>query len=192
MSMNSLREEVIVGILTDEVIVRGCSATQTWTVFDLLNVAQTAGDTFVAVGVERIEVERNSGVAAGVDFALVQDWLYATVNNLWSFRAGSVQEVVAFVDVIVSFDITITQREFDGLFVWLLATEFGQTIFDGCVHRFFDSGQCIQVILGDQDLGRVFFISTIDGDRFPSVEVGQAGFFSGYDFRVCFHFQFPP
>lgn len=44
------------------------------TVTELLNVAQTTGNTLVPIGVERIERQRDAGITARVDLGTVKHW----------------------------------------------------------------------------------------------------------------------
>ena len=69
----------IVILNSGEVIGCGSAAAEILTVTDFLDVAETAGDTLIAVRVEGVEVEADTGIATGVHLASVQDRLDRTV-----------------------------------------------------------------------------------------------------------------
>ena len=75
---------------------RGTTA-QRFSVPHLLDVAQAAGDAAVTVGVEGVEVDGHTGVAAGVDFSAFQNGLHGAIHDLGRGGAVGVDEVGALV-----------------------------------------------------------------------------------------------
>ena len=92
-----LGKEVIVHI-GGEVIRGGRTTAQRFTVPHLLDIAQTAGDTAVPVGVEGVEVDGHTGVATGIDLGAVQDGLHGAVHDLGRGGAVGVDEVISAFD----------------------------------------------------------------------------------------------
>lgn len=76
----SSSQEIFIGIGC-EVGSRACLAAERFAVADLLEVVQTAGDAFVAVGVECIEVDRSSAVNAAVHLGTGEDRIAVRVDN---------------------------------------------------------------------------------------------------------------
>lgn len=78
-----LVQEVIPSTERCEVIRSGrASATKRLPVTELLHIAQPTGDPAVAVGVERVEVQRDAGVAAGVHLRRGQNRVEVLVDHL--------------------------------------------------------------------------------------------------------------
>ena len=99
-------QEVIVQIRS-EVISRRGSAAQKLSVTNFLDIAQTTGDAAIAVGVEGIEVDGYTSIATRVDLGPIQNWVYATVNDLGSGGAVCVDEISTLVSLIITLDIAL-------------------------------------------------------------------------------------
>ena len=79
-----------------------------FSVSDLLDVAQAYCNPSVSVGVEGVEVDGDSRVAAGVDLAAIQDGSHMSVHNLgWVLGIG-VEEEMASVGFIFTLGIPVT------------------------------------------------------------------------------------
>ena len=105
-----LGQEVIVQI-GGEIVSGGGAATERLPVPDLLDIAQAAGDALVAVGVECVEVDGHTGVAAGVDLGPVQNGLDGLVHDLGRGGAVGVDEVGPLVRLVIPLGVAIAQRE---------------------------------------------------------------------------------
>jgi len=82
-------EATEVGLGTDPVAAERFAITQ------LLDIAQPAGDTTVAVCVERVERQGHAGVAAGIHLGAVEDRGHVLVDNLrWGKAVGVDEEAV--------------------------------------------------------------------------------------------------
>lgn len=113
-----------------------------------MNVPQAYCHAAVTVGIERIEVDADIAVAAGVDHHRVNHRLDVTINDLRRILAGSVQEEMLLVVLIIrTVDITITQRKFQVRRE--LATPLAYlAIFLRCFNRLVDRQQSLLIILG--------------------------------------------
>ena len=104
-------QNILVILQCIKVRIRRCTAGQTVTVLDELDIAQTYCNATVTVGIERIEVDADIAKAAGVDHHRVHDRLDMTVNDLRCILAGGVQEEVVLIGLIVrAVDVTVTPR----------------------------------------------------------------------------------
>ena len=79
------------------------------TITGLLNIAKTAGHATIAVGVESVEIDGNSPVAAGIDFGAVEDWIHVLIHDLRSINTVGIHEIMSGISVIVTLSISITQ-----------------------------------------------------------------------------------
>lgn len=190
----SLRQEIVIGE-GDEIVSRRGLAAERLAVAHLLDVAQTAGDALVAVGVEGEEVQRDAGVAPGVDLTPVEDGLDVPVHDLRSGGGVGVDEPVPLVGFVVAFGVAVAQRQLDGRPAGLLPAEFSHAFLDGGVDRSVDGADGLCVRLRDEHGYGVFLRDAVDGHGLPAVEVGQAGVDARDDFGpvgiVC-HFNNPP
>ena len=138
---------VFIGKRIRKVIFRGGFPAARFAVFDFLNVAETAGNPTVAVGVEGIEVDRNTRVATGIDFAVIQNRVYAAVNDLRGRSAVGVDKEAVFVRFVVAFRIAVAQREFQRRFVRRLPAEFCNAFLNGVIDGVVDIVDGLFVIL---------------------------------------------
>lgn len=194
MMQPSLRQEVVIGKGGEIVSRRGLSA-ERFAVTDLLDVAETAGNAPVAVGIEGIEVQRDAGIAPGVDFAPVEDGLDRSVHDLRSRGGIGIDEVMSLVGFIVAFGVAVAQRQLDGGSVRLLASELGDAFLDGGIDRRVDRIHGLRVGLGDENGYGVFLRAAVDGYGLPAVEVRETGACAG-DYLgsvgIVSHFKNPP
>ena len=189
-----LGKEVIVHI-GGEVIRGGRTTAQRFTVPHLLDVAQTAGDAAIAIGVEGVEVDRHTGVAARVDLGAVQDGLHGSVHDLGRGGAVGVDEVGALVGFIVPLQITVPQGELQRGLIGNLTAELGGSVFDSGVHGGVDGIDGFGVGLGDDEGNAVLGVASVDGGRLPDVGVGQTdntGDHFGRVFVIGRHIVIPP
>ena len=122
-----------------EVGLSGNSSTaKGFSVAGLLDIAQSTGDTTVAVCVERIEGQGYACVAARVHFGAVQDRGDALIDDLRSGQGVGVEEVGALVGFVVTLNIPIAQRQLEGGLVGALATKLGRSGVDRCIHGLLD------------------------------------------------------
>lgn len=159
------------------------AATQRLAVPDLLDVAQPAGNTLVAVGVERVEAQGNVGVHAGVHFAAVKNRAHMLVYDLGRGPAVGVDEVAACVGVVVALGIAVAQRQLQRALRRNLAAKFADTVLDGAVDGGVDGVDCFHIGLGDDDRAAELGIAAVDGLGLPDVGVGKADE-AGDDFGV--------
>ena len=104
------------------------------TITNLLNVSKTASNAFIAVGVESVEIDRNSCVNTAVNLGSVKHGLNLGVYNLRSRGAVGVDEVCVCVSLIIlTLDIAITKRCLKSRLVGLLAAELTDAFLDGCI-----------------------------------------------------------
>ena len=188
-----LVQEVIPSTERCEVIRSGrASATKRLPVTELLHIAQPTGDPAVAVGVERVEVQRDAGVAAGVHLRRGQNRVEVLVDHLgWQGGVG-VDEEAALVGLVVSFHIPITQRELEGCLVRALATKLGGSCFDGGVDGPLDLADRLPIALGDDEADGALGLGALDGLRLEKVCVGQADFAGDNASRIGVHDGRPP
>ena len=104
------RQEIIVQIGRKIVRRRGLAA-ERFAVTNLLDIAKAAGDAAIAVGIESVEVDRHSGVAAGIHLGAVEDRLNAAIHDLRRGGAVGVHEEAVLVGFIVTLGIAVTERE---------------------------------------------------------------------------------
>ena len=123
-----LGKEIVISNSAEIVSCRA-SAAKAFTVTDLLDVTQAACHALVAVTVERIEVQRHTGIAAGIYFVAIKDRLHILVHDLRRSCAVGIDEVVTLIGLIIALGITVTQRKLDCGLVRLLAAELGNTLF---------------------------------------------------------------
>ena len=190
----SLRQEIVIGE-GGEIVSRRRLAAERLTVSDLLDISQTAGDPLVAVGVEGEEVQRDAGVAPGVNLAPVEDGVDLSVHDLRSRGGVGVDEPVPLVGFIVAFGVAVAQRQLDRSPVRLLASELRHALLDSGVDCRVDGVDGTGIGLGDEDGYGVFLRAAVDGYGFPAVEVGQAGAGAGDNLGsvgIVSHFNNPP
>ena len=168
-----LGKEIVIEV-GGKVIGGGRTTAQRFSIPHLLDVAQAAGDAAIAIGVEGVEVDRHTGVAAGIDLGTVQDGLHGAVHDLGRGGAVGVDEVGALVGFIVPFQITIPQGELQRGLVGDLTAELGGSVLDGGVHGGVDGIDGLGVGLGDDEGNAVLGVASVDGGRLPDVGVGQA------------------
>ena len=172
-----LGKEIVISHSAEIVSCR-TSAAKALTVTDLLDVAQAACHTLVSITVERIEVQRYTGIAAGVYFIAVKDRLHILVHNLRRSRAVGIDEVVTLVGLIITLGITVTQRKLDRCLVRLLAAELGNTLFDCGIDSLIDSLHRFGVRLRDKYGNGVSLRSVVDAGRFPAVEIRETSVYT--------------
>lgn len=149
-------------------------AAERFAITQLLGVVQPAGDTPVAVRVERVEADAHPCVAARVDLAGVQDRLQVRTHDLgWGGGVG-VDEHGVRICFVVALEVTVTQRELEGGLVWALATELADRGIDRRVDGAFDLGQGLGVGLRDDQGHGVLGLAALDGLRLENVGLGQA------------------
>lgn len=129
-----LGKEIVISNSAEIVSCRA-SAAKAFTVTDLLDVTQAACHALVAVTVERIEVQRHTGITAGVYFVAIKDRLHILVHDLRRSCAVGIDEVVTLIGLIIALGITVTQRKLDCGLVRLLAAELGNTLFDCSIRK---------------------------------------------------------
>lgn len=174
----SLSQEIVISESAEVICCRDLAA-ERLTVTDLLDVAQTAGDTLIAVGVECVEVETDTGVAAGVHLTSVQDRLHSTVNDLRCSGAVGVDEVMTLVGLILTLHIAVTERSLDSSLVRLLAAELGDAFLDGSIDRYVDCVHSLGVALRDKYGNGILLRTAVDGNRLLAVEVRETSVDTG-------------
>ena len=78
------------------------------TITGFLNIAKTAGHSTVPVGVESVEIDGNSPVAAGIDFGAIKDGVYILIHDLRSINTVGIHEIMPGISLIVTLSISIT------------------------------------------------------------------------------------
>ena len=183
-----LGQKVIVQIGGKIVSGRG-TATERLPIPDLLNVAQAAGDALVAVGVEGVEVNGHTGVAAGIDLSPVQNGLDGLVHDLGGGGAVGVDEVGTLVRLVIPLGVAVPEGELQCAFGRHLPSELCHTLLDGSVHSGVDGGDGLGVALEDDEADGILGVAAVDGGRLPDIGVGQpdnagdhlgVGFLSGH------------
>ena len=116
-------QEIVVVLITQSLEIIFCRALpgQPFAVAHLLNVSKAAGDAEIAPCVESVKVDADIGVAAGVHFRAVKDWLDGAVDDLRRMVGGgiSVDKIAALVRLIIgAILIAVTQRQLDVLRDW--------------------------------------------------------------------------
>ncbi len=79
-----LVEEIVLIVCRCEVVLSSGLASERFTIADFLKVIQTAGDTFVAVAVEGIEIDGCSAVNAGIYLGAFKDRLSVCIYDAGS------------------------------------------------------------------------------------------------------------
>ena len=125
--LHLLRQEIVVFKCCKIICCCGL-ATQRLAISDFLDVTQPAGDTLIAVAVERIEVQGHPCIAPGVDFISIQDRFDGPVNDLWRSLGISIDEPMPLVGFIVPLCISVSERQLDRSLVRLLPSELSDTI----------------------------------------------------------------
>ena len=154
-------------------------ATERFSVSDLLDVTQTAGDALITVAVESIEVQGHPGIAAGIDFISVQDRFDGPVDDLRRGLRVCVDEPVTLICLVVSFCISVSERQLNRSLVRFLASELSNTILDGRIDRSVDCINGLCIALRNQDRYRILLCAAVNGYRLSSVEVRQSPIFDG-------------
>ena len=107
--MEWLGEEIIV-LNRLELICGVGTATQRFTIFQLLNIAEASRDTAIAVGVVAVKGYGDCSIAAGVHFALIEDRLYTLIDNLRGLPTIGVKEVAVHIGFILgAVDVAVAQ-----------------------------------------------------------------------------------
>ncbi len=105
-----LSAEEIVIILRVEVILCPGLAAEGLAVGDFLQVVQAAGNPFVAVAVEGVEVDRCPAVHAGIYFGAFQDRVLVSVHDAGGCAAVGVDKIAVFICLIIwAFRIAVAQ-----------------------------------------------------------------------------------
>ena len=186
-----LVEEIVLIVCRCKVILSSGLASERFTVADLLQIVQAAGDTLVAVAVEGVQIDTGSAVNAGVNFGAFQDRLSVRIHDAGSCCAVGVDEVGVLVSLIVgSLQITVTERCLDsgegrnGLAVALqLALTFFISCLDGCLDLCNRSG----IRLRDDKLYAVLWSTAVDALRIPDIRIAPSGVYAcDYLCRNCY------
>ena len=164
MVQSSLRQEIIVRHGGEIVSRRGLAA-QRRTVTNLLDIAQTAGNAAVTVGIEGVEVDGDMGIAARVDLTAIQDGLDGAVNDLGSGGAVGVDEVGILVGLVLTLHIAVSQGELQSGLVGNLATELSGTFLDGGIHSGIDGCDGLGIALGDDKGNGILGGAAVDAGR---------------------------
>ncbi len=91
---------------------------------DFLDVAKAAGYTFIAVGVEGVEVDRHPCVNTGVNLRALENRLDLPVHNLGCGIAVGVYKIAVGIRFVVgTVDVAITEGQLEGSLVRYLAAE---------------------------------------------------------------------
>ena len=110
----SLAQEIIIVFGIEIILSPGLTAKR-FAVADLLKVVQAAGNAFVPVGVESIQIDTGPAVHAGIYFGAVNDLLSVRVYDTGRCRRVGVDEVGVGVDRIIgSFQVAVTERSLQG------------------------------------------------------------------------------
>ena len=133
-----------------------------------------AADAAVAVGVEGVEVDGHSGVAAGIHLGAVEDRLDAAIHDLGCRGAVGVHEEAVLVGFIVTLGIAVTERELQSRLVGNLSIELGDTFSEGGVHSGADGVEGLFIRFRDNEGYGILGIATVNGSRLPHVCIGQA------------------
>lgn len=113
-SLHSLVKEIVI-VSGGEVIFSTRLAAERFAVTDFLQVVQAAGDAFIAVAVESIEVDGSTAIDAGVDFRPFEDMLAVSIDDAGFCSGISIDKEAVLVSFITrTFHITVTKRRFDG------------------------------------------------------------------------------
>ena len=114
MQVVRLVQEIIIVFGIEIILSPGLSAKR-FAVADLLKVVQSAGNAFVPVGVEGIQIDAGSAVHAGIYFGTVDDLLSVCVYNTGRCGRVGVDEIGVGVDWIIgSFQVAVTERSLQG------------------------------------------------------------------------------
>lgn len=108
-------EEIILIVRCIKVILCTTLAVERFAVADLLKIVQAAGNAFVTVAVEGVQVDGCSAVNAGVYFGALQDRLSVRIHDAGCGRTVGVDEVCVLIGFIVRpFQIAVTEGCLDG------------------------------------------------------------------------------
>ena len=155
-----------------------------FTVTNLLEIVQAAGDTLVAIGVESIEVYAGTAIDTAVYLAAVKDALTVCVHDARSRSAVGIHEVRACISGIIrTLGIAVTQRGLQHRECWhrLAGTaELALTVVVCGLDGSTDLGDSFGVGFGDDQTDRVFGRTAVDGLRFPGIHIAPASVRTGY------------
>ena len=101
---------------------------------------------------------------------------------------------MTLVGTIISFNIAVTKRQFDCTLVRLFAAELGDAFLNRSIHCSVDSVDGFGIVLRNQHGYGIFFSTTIDADRLPTVEVRKTSVLASDNLSsvyVCHNFN-PP
>ena len=109
----------------------------------------------------------------------VELFTFGNLSSLYSImvledrKEIGVHEVGVTIRLIVALGIAIAERELESALGRDFAAELGSAVFDGVINRLIDSGDGLDVILGDDQRNAVLGIGAVDGSRLPHVLIGQ-------------------
>ncbi|OFA24674.1 hypothetical protein BW28_06045 [Clostridioides difficile] len=170
-------EEVL--IIVREIILRTGLAAERLAVTHLLEIVQTAGDTLVAIGVKRIEIDAGAAVHTGIHLGVVEDRLSVRIHDAGSRAGVGVHEEGIGIRLIVgTFQIAVTQGSLknrergDGLAV---ALELGFTLLVGCLDSRLDLLDGLGIGLRDDEAHAELRRAAVDALRLPDIRIAPSG-----------------
>ena len=123
-----------------------------FTVTNLLQVVQGAGNALVTVGIESVEADGCTAINTGVDLRVVNDWLSVGIDDTrYIVLVVGVDEVAVLIcRVIWTLNITITKRILDSCkrrYRLAIALKLTSTFFISCFDSCFDLVYSLRIIL---------------------------------------------
>ena len=156
------------------------------TIGNLLQVVESTCDALITVGVESIEADGSTTIAAGVNLTTVDDRLAGSINDSRSSLVVGVDEVATLVlRCIRSLYIAIAQRSLERCkrrYGLAISLELGSSIFISSLDCCLDLVHCLHVILSDDEGDAVLGIAAVDGLWIPNIHIRPAGL------RTCNYF----
>ena len=177
-----LSQEVIIRIGC-EVGLSTCLTTQRFTGTDELQVVQTASDTFVAIGVEGVQIDACTAIHAGVDLGAGQHGIAVSVHDAGSGSGVGVDEVgIGIGGIVGALNVAVAERGFDGSerrYALAIALQLSLPFLVGSFNCRLDLCDRLGVGLGNDEADAVFRCAAVDGLRFPDIGVRPTGVGTG-------------
>ena len=113
-----------------------------------LNALQSACDAAISIGVEGIEVNQGTDVAAGINSQRIGDRSAAAIHHARSFLTGGVDEIAVFIGGIVrTIYIAVAQRKLQ--IRRNFAAPLGDAVLFRLLNRFVNQSDGFRIGLGD-------------------------------------------
>ena len=144
----------------------------------LLDKIQIDRDAFVSIGVEGIHVDGCPAVYAGINFRAVKDRLSVCIHDARGSAGVCVDEVSVFVCLVIrAFQVSVPERcleDGEGRYGFSVSFQLGFPFFVGCLDGGFDLVHGCSIRFWDDQADTVLRSATVDGFRFPDVDVAPA------------------